>query len=263
MPVEQFIGRPTQCFKCLRYGHVARQCKSTNALCIKCSKVRDENHICEFESFCLYCKTTDHNSISKNCPINEKQSKIRTIMNNRNMSFLEAKQFDENSFSSVSTNNNRFSVLPTDDPGYNLHFPKIGNNNKNNNHQPIQSLSNLAFTRKPVQVRTQATTSESIDSVTQISKKRKASTSPTHSPPTDLLFPFRFGSPTSLPHNTPNYHLQLVKEQESTKYELIESFSNYIFKILNRIQSMDDLKCLNDEIVRKDIKKFIDTSLKI
>lgn len=49
--VEPFVGRVVQCFKCLRFGHVSKQCKSTKTLCIKCSKEKTDEHFCENNSY--------------------------------------------------------------------------------------------------------------------------------------------------------------------------------------------------------------------
>lgn len=111
-PVEPFVQRVTQCFKCLRYGHVADQCRSTNSLCVNCGKNKTEDHTCqEIEIFCLFCKNSLHKTISRECPHYLKQQKIKKQMANSNMSFLEAKKYIESSFSTSVTTNNRFNVL--------------------------------------------------------------------------------------------------------------------------------------------------------
>lgn len=67
--VEQFVGRVTQCFKCLKYGHVAKQCKSTLTLCVACGAEKLHDHECnDGQNYCIYCKTHGHISISKQCP---------------------------------------------------------------------------------------------------------------------------------------------------------------------------------------------------
>lgn len=46
--VEPYVQRVTQCFKCLRFGHVVKQCNSTSNLCINCSKEKYSEHQCRY-----------------------------------------------------------------------------------------------------------------------------------------------------------------------------------------------------------------------
>nr|CAH7723635.1 unnamed protein product [Callosobruchus chinensis] len=113
--VEPFIHPVVQCFRCLRYGHTASQCKGKEK-CQNCS----EDHIgdgCE-KIYCVHCKSSEHNSISKKCPMYTKQYNIKRIMAFQNKSFKEAESLAENP-SYISTNN-RFSVLNTID-----NFPEL------------------------------------------------------------------------------------------------------------------------------------------
>ena len=75
--VEPFYGRVTQCFNCLKYGHVSRQCRASNSLCINCGKVKSEDHAClESDAYCIHCKVKGHKSNSRNCTYYEEQKKI-------------------------------------------------------------------------------------------------------------------------------------------------------------------------------------------
>lgn len=42
--VEPFVYNVMQCFKCLRFGHVAKQCRSTNTLCANCGSSKTDEH---------------------------------------------------------------------------------------------------------------------------------------------------------------------------------------------------------------------------
>ena len=109
--VEPYIYPVVQCHKCLRYGHTAKLCKG-NQKCKKCTKTYDENHICESDSpYCIHCKSEDHSSISKMCPIYKKQNNIKRIMAVENLSFKEAEKIENNpSYAKIATNNS-FSLL--------------------------------------------------------------------------------------------------------------------------------------------------------
>lgn len=45
--VEPFIPRPTICRKCLRYGHIAKICRSTTTICINCTQVLEHEYIAQ------------------------------------------------------------------------------------------------------------------------------------------------------------------------------------------------------------------------
>lgn len=109
-PVEPYIHPVVQCYNCLRYGHTSKLCKSKAQRCQKCTEIHDNSTNCENE-FCLYCQTTDHKTISKSCPMYNKQFCIKREMATRNLSFKEAETLVNNpSYSKVVTNN-RFSIL--------------------------------------------------------------------------------------------------------------------------------------------------------
>nr|XP_042910466.1 uncharacterized protein LOC122271868 [Parasteatoda tepidariorum] len=58
---KEFL-RVTQCFKCYRFGHVARYCKD-KSVCANCTEHDHTMENCKNKSICINCKTTreDHN----------------------------------------------------------------------------------------------------------------------------------------------------------------------------------------------------------
>lgn len=87
--VEQYIQRPIQCFKCLKYGHTSRFCRnSNNALCENCGG----NHIgeCKAPPFCIYCKVNHRSTDQNNCKEFQRQMNIKLLMSSENISFSEA-----------------------------------------------------------------------------------------------------------------------------------------------------------------------------
>lgn len=111
-PVEPYIYPVVQCLRCLRYGHTAKQCKSTRPLCKKCAEEHNDDTECLSDSFyCKFCKSKEHSSIAKTCPTYQKQKRIKQLMSVNNISFKEAEAIDNNpSYAKVSTNN-RFNLL--------------------------------------------------------------------------------------------------------------------------------------------------------
>lgn len=99
LQTEAYIAPITQCFNCLKFGHTAPQCRGKK----KCSKCGDDNpddNPALHDScltFCIYCKSTSHNSVqsgipfkAKDCPEFINQKKIKELMSLNNLSFFEA-----------------------------------------------------------------------------------------------------------------------------------------------------------------------------
>lgn len=109
-PVEPYIHPVVQCRVCLRYGHISKLCKNTETCCKKCGEVHKENE-CDDVVRCIYCKTSDHPTISRQCPVYLKQRRIKERMAMQNLSFKEAEAIENNpSYAKVATNN-RFQIL--------------------------------------------------------------------------------------------------------------------------------------------------------
>lgn len=156
--VEPYVHPVVQCYSCLRYGHTAKLCKSKSQRCQICTEVHTKDSECPNPgSFCIYCQTNNHPTISKECPMYTKQHNIKREMAFKNISFKEAETIVNNPSYSKITTNNRFAVF---------------NNTQNFPPLPVTSQSQYIppayMLHKP----------------TAPSKKRKASTPPITPPPT-------------------------------------------------------------------------------
>lgn len=116
-PVEPYIQKINQCFKCLRYGHKSEKCNSS----VRCSKC-GQQHLskdCSADTpvKCVHCNG-EHSALSKSkCPEFSKQQSIRSLMTEENLSFTEAREkLNSNSFRGALVNQvptiNHKSVFP-------------------------------------------------------------------------------------------------------------------------------------------------------
>ncbi|KAK9712741.1 Endonuclease-reverse transcriptase [Popillia japonica] len=115
--VEPYVQRVIQCFNCLRYGHVSKQCRSE----IRCKKCGDNHHSDKCQSFtplaCIFCKGSHNATDHKICPEYKKQRAIKQLMATENISYKDAKIVQNNSYAGVVTlpvppiNNNNFPLL--------------------------------------------------------------------------------------------------------------------------------------------------------
>ena len=64
--VEEYKYKPQQCFKCQRYGHVAKYCRSEVDICSRCGQQGHVTADCNNSIKCYHCAGS-HNSNSKEC----------------------------------------------------------------------------------------------------------------------------------------------------------------------------------------------------
>lgn len=237
-PVEPFIQRVVQCFKCLRFGHVSSQCRSNKPLCINCSQSIDVNHKCEDKDiFCYYCKNHYHKSISKECPYFQKQTQIKKHMSNLNLSYSEAKKYMEVSYSGVFPSNNRFELLNNlEDMDRN--FPKLPTPTASTTQtfsQPPRPLISPSHTNKtPI-------------------KKRKINSPSLQSPQIPPLFPFVMGPSQPLPPNT-----RKTVDIGTDKEKILNVFTKFIHDIISKINSVNDLKQIDDQFLKGELSSVLD-----
>lgn len=87
-----YVPNPTRCFKCQKFGHVSASCKAPNKLCVHCGK---EDHVgegqkCTNPAKCLNCDSSQHNSMSRDCPEFLYRKKIEEIKVNEQKSHFDA-----------------------------------------------------------------------------------------------------------------------------------------------------------------------------
>lgn len=90
--VQPYIFSVTQCFKCLRYGHTKKNCKSKTTNCQNCGEIHDATKgKCERPTRCVNCKE-QHISVNNECTEYIRQRAIKNIMSLKNLSFGEANE---------------------------------------------------------------------------------------------------------------------------------------------------------------------------
>lgn len=181
--VQQYIAPVIQCFRCLLYGHTSKQCRSKESKCHKCGSVHQGSCADLIDVFCIHCKSSDHNSTSKNCPVFEKQSNIKKTMAKYNLSFKEAEKVYQNPSYANTIKSNRFAPLIDSD----TEFPPLSNDLR---HNKVNKFSNIP------------SSSRTPNGTNYTNKKRKISVRSPQIQPPQREFPFSFcGNPiTHNPH---------------------------------------------------------------
>lgn len=99
--VEPLIQKVIQCYNCLRYGHISKQCKGKTR-CSKCGEDQEFTACQKLSNIiCSFCKGPHLVTNHKACPEFNKQKSIKYIMANENISYKETVLKQENSFASV------------------------------------------------------------------------------------------------------------------------------------------------------------------
>lgn len=269
-PVEMFYGRVTQCFKCLKYGHISSQCRSTNPLCIRCAKPKTEGHEClDSDTYCLYCNTNEHKSNDKKCPTFEKQKKIKKIMIDNNTTFTEAKQYCDNSFSSL-TSHNRFDIL-SDMSDYDSNFPKLPNREPTFSYNQFSSSqrvprkvasknNNRVSFSQPCSSRNNSANETPFNNT----KKRKINPSPPatptpfhiQNPKPNSNLPFSFKAP-QIP-TRPNFPILNFDED---KVKIVDCLSKVIFNFLGNLESLNEIKKINLDTIKQKINLALEEGI--
>ncbi|KAK5641935.1 hypothetical protein RI129_010482 [Pyrocoelia pectoralis] len=201
-PVEPYIYPVVQCLKCFRYGHIQKLCRSKERKCKTCAKVHEDGINCEENDvFCVNCKSNDHPSISRNCPVYSTQLQIKKVMSAGKTTFKEAEALVKNPAYNKVVCNNRFSLLNDLN-----NFPALPNNSNDsapNNSTHIHSVKRFCSQ--------------------QVSAKRKALSPPIRISHSQSFFPntsdpFVDQTPSKpITHNPYRDEFMLYKEQIALK----------------------------------------------
>ena len=94
--VEKFYPHTHRCKNCFHVGHLADlegNCKNgpkhSPALCLKCAAPHDDSVTCN--TFCINCKSSEHNSRSNNCPIFQEMNAVLRLSIDKNIPVGEAR----------------------------------------------------------------------------------------------------------------------------------------------------------------------------
>lgn len=86
--VRPFIEPVRQCFNCLRFGHIGRECRNPK-ICITCGTAFHGD--CNRDSRCVNCKNA-HKANDKTCPTRQHNIRIKAVMAKKNISAYEAQK---------------------------------------------------------------------------------------------------------------------------------------------------------------------------
>lgn len=92
--VKPDVPLPTQCFNCIRFGHVNRFCKQEKPTCNNCGTQHEfsRDKPCERQMKCFHCHSDQHDGTSKNCPEYLRNVLIKETMFYGNVTFSEANE---------------------------------------------------------------------------------------------------------------------------------------------------------------------------
>ena len=65
--VDEYVERPRQCFKCQKFGHVAKFCRQDSDTCNNCGEVGHRGDSCTHPPKCYHCHAP-HKASDKQCP---------------------------------------------------------------------------------------------------------------------------------------------------------------------------------------------------
>lgn len=144
--VEPYIQRVIQCFNCLRYGHMSKQCKSS-ARCKNCGEAHSSDS-CPNETICVHCKGKHVATDISVCPSFERQKAIKKYMYDYKVSYNEAYQnLNGKSYSTFAANlavtNGQFPQLGK--PKQSLNFKNTSSSLPN--HSSINIAKSLALSQ--------------------------------------------------------------------------------------------------------------------
>lgn len=150
--VELYVQKVLICFRCYRFGHMAKQCKSSRR-CVTCKKDHDPKiqpcnpaDLNSESPSCLNCKGNHLASDLKNCPEFSRQKQIKVMMAQTNSSYREAaKSLPRQTYALIAKKNQQPMSQST---SINVSTPVIqfANNNNNNNGSKQNSLPNSSTT---------------------------------------------------------------------------------------------------------------------
>ncbi|XP_067660361.1 uncharacterized protein [Haliotis asinina] len=88
--VEVYVPNPLRCFKCQKFGHGAKFCRSKMVVCCRCTGAHDSSE-CTNDLKCANCNE-DHMASSKSCPSFEFEAQILRNKHTNNITYQEAKR---------------------------------------------------------------------------------------------------------------------------------------------------------------------------
>ena len=65
--VDEYVDRPRQCFRCQKFGHVAKYCRQEQDTCGHCGTAGHKRDSCNNPVSCFHCRAP-HNASDRTCP---------------------------------------------------------------------------------------------------------------------------------------------------------------------------------------------------
>lgn len=236
--VDPYIQPVVQCLRCLKYGHIAKLCKSKTQLCHICGNEHDDKIVAKktcsvSDSHCIYCKTNDHSSVSKKCPVYSHQSKIKKEMAYRNIAFKDAEKLVNNPSYAKIVTHNQFSILNNE-----TNFPSLPN--PTNSQSPPK-----LFIRKPKQ--------------TVPDRKRKQMSPPSSPPSSSKKIPIDKETKTVLPNPYREEYMAYKEKLISGILQYIENnLVNKNIGNLNKYDIQNNIRETVNNIMEVDIDQQSD-----
>jgi hypothetical protein len=90
-PVKPYEPEPRRCYQCGQFGHSKRFCPNEER-CFDCNQALHGNTKCTVSRSCANCTGTDHNTISKDCPVRSFMAAVEQYCRKYDMSSDEILQ---------------------------------------------------------------------------------------------------------------------------------------------------------------------------
>lgn len=142
--VTPYVYPVIQCFKCLRIGHLSKQCKGVQR-CKNCGENHDiETCSSENKIYCVLCKSNNHNSTNRQCPEYKKAIEIKRSMAYNGTSFEDSKEAVEtyNSYADVLNNDAKNTAFPKLIQDTRRHIKPTQNYQRTPKHTTSNQVSN-------------------------------------------------------------------------------------------------------------------------
>lgn len=200
------------CYNCLRYGHTSKQCKSSK----KCQTCGSETEQCSVgdrkcssscSKFCIHCRSNNHNTTDRSCPLYLKQKRIKECMAHLNISFTEAQKAVDNPSYASLVSKNKFAPLISHEE-----FPEL----------PIKTTSGSYNKSKSINT----SHSQSTASFENSTKKRKVRDTSPEFHPIQREFPWSFGGKPIINTNSPPQN-----NFEALKHRLMIELGGYFTEL--------------------------------
>ena len=88
--VKPYIPLPRRCFRCHRYAHVGKHCRSLTSFCVTCGQVSHDDGACTRDPHCINCNGP-HPASSRDCPSYKEEKEILTLVALHKLSPREAR----------------------------------------------------------------------------------------------------------------------------------------------------------------------------